>query len=184
MLGRATSVIVLTAALLPVADSGNATRTIPAGVRLEFGLATKLSSKVNQTGDRFSGETEQPTPSRGTEILPVHSAVQGHVADVQRAGHPARARLQLFIDVITAPDGTTYRLPPDIHIQRLIGVREKGKWNTVSSPDQPGQNTSPGTSAAAQTQPMLFTPNYKDAVLAPGTVLTFLISQDVTAANR
>jgi len=170
MLGRAIRAIVLIATFFPalaVCDS----RTIPAGTKFDFRLRTKLSTKASRVGDPFTGSFEQPVLSGQDEVVPTGSTAEGHITKLRKSGHHAAGYMQLLLDSITTPHGTVYNITStDV---KLIGAR-----GTVQ--DGGKGTTRPALPAGAI---MIVRVRYEEAALKPGSVLTFLVERDVTAAK-
>ena len=68
--------------------------TLPEGAALSIRTTNTLSTKVNQTGERFSGSLEEPLVVEGSVIAPQGATVTGVIADSDPGGRvKGRARL-------------------------------------------------------------------------------------------
>jgi len=184
MLRKLILLVLLAATWLAAAVvSGSEPDAIPAGTELDIRLKTKLTTKTNRKGDRFTCEIVRPILSGNVEIVPAGNAVYGHIEDLQRPGHNHGASMRLVIDTIAARFGMVYKLSPEI--QRLTSVRDAdlgggggGSQGTVQGPRFPqGANLPPGTTG------VLVGVRYKEGILNPGAELTFLVEQSVTATK-
>jgi hypothetical protein len=150
---------------------------IPAGTKLVVKLKTKLTTKTNRKGDRFTAEIVRPISSGNVELVAAGSDVHGHIDDIQRPGHSHGATMRLVVDTIAARSGMVYALSPGI--QRLTSMRDAGAQGTTPDSSFPqGLNAPPGFSGAAMVV------HYKEIVLNPGAELTFLLKQPVAVAPR
>lgn len=179
MLRKAIGAFVLSVTLFTSAAAlGSDASLIPAGTHLPIRLSTSLSSKSNQAGDGFSGKVDHPVvSSTGAEIVPVDSTIKGHVILAGRATYSRSGTLKLCVDSVTTPDGTIYEIPEDA--QRLTSAvdfqapdNQRGSQNAAHNSGGPALDSG----AAAAIQVMVV---HKDAVLKQGTILTFLLTQDV-----
>ncbi len=89
----------------------NGSDTLPAGTTLHIRLTTTLTSKTNQTGDKFTGVVDQPVVANGKTIVPEGSLVAGHVAFIKPPKRiKGRAEMRIVLDEVTTEDDVKYSL--------------------------------------------------------------------------
>lgn len=89
----------------------SAAPAIPAGTTLRVQLDTTLTDKTNKTGDKFTGEINEPIFVNGKEVVPKYSTVNGHIAFLKPSGRIAgKAQMRIVVDNITTADGLVFPL--------------------------------------------------------------------------
>ena len=79
--------------------------TVPEGAVLTIRLNDTVSSKKNNSGDKFTGTVEEPVEVEGKTVIPKGSTVTGTVTDAQALGKiKGAARLRLVLDSVTVND--------------------------------------------------------------------------------
>jgi hypothetical protein len=105
--------------------------TLPVGTAVKMKLETRISTRMNKAGDRFSGRVTEPVTLRGRTIIPVGAGVEGrvaHVAEHRRIrGTPT---IDLRPDTITMPNGDRYSFSAvlvDTDARPDVDVNDEGK---------------------------------------------------------
>jgi type IV secretion system protein VirB10 len=168
-------------------------------------LITTLSSKVNETGDLWTGKVVEPLFGKGGEIVPEGSTVDGHVTYVKGPGRvKGKGEMRLIVDSISTPDASKYDIVASL--KDAEGVRVKDEEGTMQGPGkaQKGTAVETGIGAAAGAgvgaiahggTGALYGAGIgamaglahgllrkgKDIVLPQGTEMVFVISRDTTA---
>jgi hypothetical protein len=181
------------------------TITLPAGRELQVELVTTLSSKVNETGDLWTGKVVEPFFGKGGEIVPEGSTVDGHITYVKGPGRvKSKGEMRLIIDSISTPDGSKYNIVASL--KEAQGTKVKDEEGTMQGPgkDEKGTAVETGVGAAAGAgvgaiahggTGALYGAGIgamaglahgllkkgKDIVLPQGTEMIFVISRDTTA---
>jgi len=79
--------------------------TLPEGTVLTVRLGETVSSKRNNSGDKFTGTVEQPVEVGGKVVIPKGAAVTGTVAEAKPLGKiKGAATLRLVLDSVTIKD--------------------------------------------------------------------------------
>ena len=79
--------------------------TLPEGTVLTVRLNETVSSKNNNSGDRFTGTVEEPVEVGGKVVVPKGTTVAGTVTDAKALGKiKGGARLRLVLDSMTIKD--------------------------------------------------------------------------------
>ncbi len=182
---------------------------IPAGTTLDVQLTSTISTKSNQTGDLFTGKTNEPIIYHGEEVVPESSMVEGHITFIQPAGRvKGKAELRLVLDTIKIPSGQKYAIKASLKDANAQGVTIKDDEGTVQGPGKSiksaakeagiaagggaavgamvhgGEGAMYGAAAglvAAVVHTMA--KHHGAAVLPAGTDVTFLIPTEVTATK-
>lgn len=95
------------------------TAAVPAGMRLQVSLDSRLDSGENQTGDTFTMSVTEPVIVDGRELIPRGATVHGVLIDVESAKRPQKGgKLVLQAQEITLR-GTT--VPIQAKITALKG---------------------------------------------------------------
>lgn len=119
---------------------------IPAGTTLRIQLDTTLTDKTNKTGDKFTGEVNDPIVVNGKEVLPKYSTVDGHIAFLKPSGRVAgKAQMRLVLDKVTTPDGVVYPLSGTLE-QAQGGVCAHASNTGKTKADEEGTITGCGKS--------------------------------------
>lgn len=119
---------------------------IPAGTTLRIQLDTTLTDKTNKTGDKFTGEVNDPIVVNGKEVLPKYSTVDGHIAFLKPSGRMAgKAQMRLVLDKVTTPDGVVYPLSGTLE-QAQGGVCAHASNTGKTKADEEGTITGCGKS--------------------------------------
>jgi hypothetical protein len=127
-------VVLLAVGSLSAADNGAATFVIPAGTTLDVELTSTISTKSNQTGDLFTGKTNEPIIYHGQEVVPESSMVEGHITFIQPAGRvKGKAEMRLVLDTIKIPSGQKYAIKASLKDASAPGMTIKDE-GTVQGP--------------------------------------------------
>lgn len=183
---------------------------IPAGTTLDVELTSTLSTKTNQSGDLFTGKVSEPIFYQSQEVVPEGSTVQGHLTFVQPPGRvKGKAEMRLVLDTIKTPDGQNYALTAALQgVNGADGVTVKGNEGTVQGPGKDtkhgAEEAGIGAGAGAAVGAIAdggsgalygaaigavvgvvhtLAKHHGNAVLQPGTDMTFTIPRDVTATK-
>ena len=208
--GRLIAAIFAAAVAISPLTAGVDTFTIPAGTSLDVELTSTLNTKTNQTGDLFTGKVTEPVFYQGQEVVPEGSTVQGHLTLVQPPGRvKGKAELRLVLDTIKTPDGQNYSLAADLRdLQGPTGVSVKGNEGTVEGPgkdtkhgaEEAGIGAAAGAGVGAVADggsgalygaaigaiagvAHTLAKHHANAVLPPGTEMTFNVPRTVTATK-
>jgi len=85
------------------------------GASLRARLQNPLSTKDTHVGDTFLAALVQPITQNGVVLIPVGAQIRGHVTEVHGGRRfTGRASIRLQPDVITFPDGKSYRLHAEL----------------------------------------------------------------------
>lgn len=192
-------------ALLLAADDAI---TLPAGTTIRVQLDNTLSSKANETGDRFTADVSEPVFVRGEEVIPSGSTVEGRVSMVKKPGRAKGiAEIRLTPETIRTPDGTTYSISASLEdAQGGPGVKVKDDEGTLEGQGKSKKRTAEETgigagagagigaiadggagalegaaigAGAAVIRNVL--KRHKDIVVPSGTELSFVLSRATTA---
>jgi len=192
-------------ALLRAADNAI---TLPAGTTIRVQLDNSLSSKANETGDRFTADVTEPIFVHGEEVIPGGSTVEGRVSMVKKPGRAKGiAEIRLTPETIRTPDGTTYSIAASLEdAQDGPGVRVKDDEGTLEGQGKSKKRTAEETgigagagagigaiagggagalegagigAAAAVIRNVV--KRHKDIVVPSGTELSFVLSRATTA---
>jgi hypothetical protein len=100
-----------------IATSSAATTTaepmaaLPVGTAVKMKLETRISTRMNKAGDRFSGRVTEAVRLRGRTIIPVGAGLEGRVAHLSEHRRiRGTATIDLRPDTITMPNGNRYSL--------------------------------------------------------------------------
>jgi hypothetical protein len=205
----AAALLMMVTLVSPVAASTD-TFTIPAGTTLDVELTSTLSTKTNQTGDLFTGKVTEPVFYEGQEVVPDGSTVQGHLTFVQPPGRvKGKAEMRLVLDTIKTPDGQNYALAAELQdVQGPAGVTVKGNEGTIQGPGKDTKGGAIETGVAAGVGAGVgaiadggsgalygaaigaivgvahtLAKHHGEAVLPPGTDMTFTVPRNVTATR-
>ncbi|MGZ4813168.1 MAG: hypothetical protein ACXVZI_10405 [Terriglobales bacterium] len=101
------------------------------GTAVKMKLETRISTRTNKAGDRFSGRVTEAVTLRGRTIIPVGAGLEGRVAHVSE---PRRIRgtptIDLRPDTITMPNGDRYSFSAvvvDTDARPDVDVNDEGK---------------------------------------------------------
>jgi type IV secretion system protein VirB10 len=181
------------------------TITLPAGKELRVELITTLSSKVNESGDLWTGKVVEPLFGKGGEIVPEGSTVDGHVTYVKGPGRvKGKGEMRLIIDSISTPDASKYDIVATL--TDAEGTKVKDEEGTMQGPGKDAKGTAIETGVGAAGGAALgaivhggtgalygmgigaaaglahgVLKKGKDIVLPQGTEMTFVIPRDTTA---
>jgi type IV secretion system protein VirB10 len=181
------------------------TITLPAGRELHVELITTLSSKVNETGDLWTGKVVEPIFGKGGEIVPEGSTVDGHITYVKGPGRvKGKGEMRLVVDSISTPDASKYNIVASL--KGAQGAQVKDEEGTLQGPgkDEKGTAVETGVGAAAGAGVGAIAhggtgalygmgigamaglahgllKKGKDIVLPQGTEMVFVIARDTTA---
>jgi hypothetical protein len=104
---------------------------LPVGTAVKMKLETRISTRYNKAGDRFSGRVTEAVMLRGRAIIPVGAGLEGRVAQVSE---PRRIRgtptIDLRPETITMPNGDRYSLSAvvvDTDARPEVDVNDEGK---------------------------------------------------------
>jgi hypothetical protein len=89
---------------------------VPAGSAITVRLNESISSKKNDTGDRFTGVLESALSANGATVCDKRSMVTGRVVSRKRGAHGDELALEL--GSIEKPDGVTLNVTTDVVIRR------------------------------------------------------------------
>jgi hypothetical protein len=194
--------------LLRAASDDTDTFVIPAGTSLDVQLTSTISTKSNQTGDLFTGKTNEPIIYHGQEVVPESSMVEGHITFIQPAGRvKGKAELRLVLDTIKIPSGQKYAIKASLKDANAQGMTIKDE-GTVQGPGKSvksaakeagiaagggaavgalidgGQGAMYGAAAGLVAAVVhTLAKHHGAAELPAGTDVTFLISGEVTATK-
>ncbi len=182
--------------------------TLPAGTTLHAQLTSTLSSKTNETGDRFTAEVTEPIFVGGQEVVPSGSTLDGRIALIKKPGRAKGvAEMRLTPETITTPDGSQYSISaglegaegaPDAKLKDSEGTLKGPGKNKKKAAEEAGIGAGAGAgigaiagggagalegagigAAAAGIHQLL--KHHKDIVVPSGTELTFVLSRATTA---
>jgi hypothetical protein len=160
--------ILLSAAISFAADD---TITLIAGRELHVQFITELSSKINESGDLWTGKVVEPVFGKGREIVPDGSTVDGHIMFVNSSGQAKakskdkeRGEMLLIADSISTPDGSKYNVVVNAEAAQRTQTKDQA-------------------SAAIAAPARSFSKKGKYIVIPSGTEVTFFISHDTTATK-
>ena len=182
---------------------------IPAGTNLDVQLTSTISTKSSQTGDLFTGKTNEPIIYHGEEVVPESSMVEGHITFIQPPGRvKGKAELRLVLDTIKIPSGQKYAIKASLKDASAQGVTIKDDEGTVQGPGKSmksaakeagiaagggaavgalidgGQGAMVGAAAGLVAAVVhTLAKHHGAAELPAGTDVTFLISGEVTATK-
>lgn len=180
---------------------------IPANTTIETTLTTLLSAKTSQEGDPFSAEIVEPIFSKGQEVVPAGSMLEGHVAFIKEPGRvKGKAQMRLVADRVVTKDGTT-EFPLNTSLQNAKGAEGAkmiGQEGTVQGPGKSikgtaiesgidaGVGAGVGAIAAGGTGALYglgagaiagiihnIAKKHKDLILPQGTDLTFQVPREI-----
>ena len=206
---RITFVGFLVAALFPALAFGTGDSiTIPAGTNLQVRLTTTLSTRATQNGDPWTGVVLEPIFSKGEEIVPTNSTVEGRVTYLKE---PGRAKgvgeMRLVAETITTVDGTRWSIVAGLEDAKgANGAKVTGEEGTIKGPGKSakdaavkagvgaGAGAAVGGIAGGGTGALYgmgigavagiihsIAKKHKDLLLPQGTEMTFVISRETTA---
>ncbi len=206
------AVLMVTAGFLAAAPAFFAraadTLTLPAGTTLHVQLTATLSSKVNETGDRFTAQVSEPVFVKGEELIPEGSTVEGRISMIKKPGRAKGvAEMRLTPETITTPDGSQYSISagledaqgaPDVKVKdeegTLKGQGKSKKGTAVETGVGAGAGAGIGGIADGGTGALEgaaigagaaiihnVLKRHKDIVVPQGTELTFIINRATTA---
>ena len=193
---------------LSAARDDNDAFVIPAGTTLDVELTSTISTKSNQTGDLFTGKTNEPIIYHGEEVVPESSMVQGHITFIQPAGRvKGKAEMRLVLDTIKIPSGQKYAIKASLKDADAQNVTIKDE-GTVQGPGKSvksaakeagiaagggaavgalvdgGQGAMYGAAAGLVAAVVhTIAKHHGAAELPAGTDVTFLIPNEVTATK-
>ena len=111
--------------------------TIPSGTTMAVRLVDAINSETAQPGETFRATLDSPLSSEGDVAIPSGYAVQGHVAEVKRAGKFAgKSELVLQLDRITV-GGKSYGIQTDQY-------RRQGSSRTTNTAEKVGAGAAIG----------------------------------------
>jgi len=85
------------------------------GAALRANLQNPLSTKDTHVGDTFLAALAQPITQNGVVLIPVGAQIRGHITEVHGGRRfTGRASIRLQPDLITFPDGKSYRLHAEL----------------------------------------------------------------------
>jgi hypothetical protein len=104
---------------------------LPVGTAVKMKLETRISTRMNKAGDRFSGRVTEAVMLHGRTIIPVGAGLEGRVAHVSEhrriRGTPT---IDLRPETITMPNGDRYSLSAvvvDTDARPDVDVNDEGK---------------------------------------------------------
>jgi hypothetical protein len=134
-------------------SGASALRELPVGTAIKMKLETRLSTRINNRGDAFSGRVTEPVMLDGKTIIPVGAALQGHV---MRADEPRRIRGTPTIDLrpewVTMPNGEKRSISAvlvDTDHRPQVDVNDEGKIKGRGHDGGDLKETAIGTAAGA-----------------------------------
>lgn len=103
---------------------------IPEGASLRIRLETRLTTKTNREGDRFTARVVEPSNYEG-------AIIQGHIAKIERSGRmTGRTEMALDFDTITLRDGRNGAFQAQIEkvfaTESVKSVDEEGNVESAS----------------------------------------------------
>jgi hypothetical protein len=160
--------------------------TVPSGSTIEVRLAKSVSSETAHDGDHWQGTVVNPVIIDGREAIPSGSTVDGVVMASEKAERGSRARLQLGVTSVRVRDRqTSLRASADPviagstrarNLGAIAGGAAAGALIGKATSDKPGTGALIG--GAVATGAVAASKGYQ-VVLSNGTVMTFVISEDV-----
>jgi hypothetical protein len=104
---------------------------LPVGTAVKMKLETRISTRMNKAGDRFSGRVTEAVMLRGRTIIPVGAGLEGRVAHVsERRRIRGTPTIDLRPETITMPNGDRYSLSAvvvDTDARPDVDVNDEGK---------------------------------------------------------
>ncbi|HLJ48416.1 MAG TPA: hypothetical protein VKU01_20515 [Bryobacteraceae bacterium] len=112
MSGRTTTrTVILLAGLTLVAAAAD----IPAGTHVLLRMTNSVNTKTARQGDYVYMETASPIAVGGAILVPVHTYVQGQVAEAKPSGRvKGRAEIAIRLDSLTLPGGKNIKINPHL----------------------------------------------------------------------
>jgi hypothetical protein len=168
--------------------------TVPAGVTLHVRLNTTVSSKVAEPGDTWTGTVAKPVVIEGHEVIAAGSPVQGTVVNAEGAQRGSRARLELGVRTVRVDDRKTVLhadAEPVIagstrarNVGAIVGGAAAGAiLGQVIGGDGGDAAKGAVVGSAVATGAVAASKGYQ-VVLEDGTVMNFVVRQDVALAVR
>lgn len=181
---------------------------LAAGTTVEVRLMNTLSTRSNQEGDPFTGHIVEPIFSKGQEVIPVGSILEGRVTYAKEPGRiKGRAEMRLLAETITTPQEVKYTIVAGLEDARgAEGAQVKDEEGTIkgagTSKKEGAIQTGVGAGAGAAVGAIVaggkgglygagigalaagirhLAKRGKDVTLPIGTELTFVISRDSIA---
>jgi type IV secretion system protein VirB10 len=191
--------------LSTVSFAADDTIALPAGKELKVELVTTLSSKINETGDLWTGKVFEPLFGKGGEIVPEGTTVDGHVTYVKSPGRvKGKGEMRLIVDSISTPEGSKYDIVASLKEAQGVNVKDEEGTMQGGGKDAKGAAVETGVGAAAgagvgaiahgRTGALYgmgigamaglahgMLKKGKDMVLPQGTEMVFVIPRDTTA---
>ncbi len=88
---------------------------IPAGTHVLLRMTNSVNTKTARQGDYVYMETASPIAVGGAILVPVHTYVQGEVAQSKPSGRvKGRAEIAIRLDNLTLPGGKTIKINPHL----------------------------------------------------------------------
>src|SRR5258706_9517278 len=170
-----------------VADLFGGSRvTVPSGTTLAVRLDQTLSSETGRRGDSWEGVVTRPLIVDGREVIPSGATVEGTVVAAEEARRGSRARLELGVRAVRIGDRKTALSassdpviagsPRARNLGAIVGGAAAGALIGEATSDNAGKGAVIG--GALATGALAASKGYQ-VVLRDGTVMTFVVSQDV-----
>jgi hypothetical protein len=160
--------------------------TVPAGAQIDVRLDQTLSSEHVRRGAHWQGVVVKPVVIDGKEAIPSGTIVEGIVVDAAEAQRGNRARLELGVRAVRIGDRrTSLRASSDPvvagstrarNLGAIAGGAAAGALIGKATSDKPGTGALIG--GAVATGAVAASKGYQ-VVLSDGTVLTFVVNDDV-----
>jgi len=168
------------------AGGGGIFVNVPMGSQIDVRLKQSVSSETAHRGDRWQGVVMVPVVIDGREVIPSGTAVEGVVVAAEEARRGSRARLQLGVRAVLVGDRrTTLRAQSEPVIAgstraRNLGAIAGGAAAGALIGKATGDNAGKGAliGGALATGAVAASKGYQ-VVLKDGTVMTFVVNQDV-----
>jgi hypothetical protein len=168
------------------AGRGGVLVNVPSGSQLDVRLKQSLSSETAHRGDRWAGVVMNPVVIDGREVIPSGATVEGVVVAAEEARRGSRARLQLGVrGVLLGDRKTTLHAssepviagsPRARNLGAIAGGAAAGALIGKATGDNAGKGALIG--GAVATGVVAASKGYQ-VVLKDGTVMTFIVNQDV-----
>ena len=152
---------------------------VPTGSQIDVRLKQSLSSETAHRGDRWAGVVMNPVVIDGREVIPSGATVEGVVVAAEEARRGSRAKLQLGVrGVLLGDRKTTLRAssPRARNLGAIAGGAAAGALIGKATGDNAGKGALIG--GAVATGVVAASKGYQ-VVLKDGTVMTFVVNQDV-----
>jgi hypothetical protein len=160
--------------------------TVPAGAQIDVRLDQTLSSEHVRRGAQWQGVVVNPVVVDGKEAIPSGAIVEGIVVDAAEAKRGNRARLELGVRAVRIGERkTSLQASSEAvvagstrarNLGAIAGGAAAGALIGKATSDKPGTGALIG--GAVATGAVAASKGYQ-VVLSDGTIMTFVVSDDV-----